>query len=76
MTTATSGEWRKRSSALYQTEIITCTLCGKMIPARYWSVTEDDGKEYIFCDQACERLYREYWLPRYGNLGGRILAIT
>lgn len=67
MTTTTSSEWRERSSAPYQTEIITCDLCGKMIPARYWAVTQADGTERIFCDQTCERLYREYWLPRYGN---------
>lgn len=67
MMTVTRGEWRERSSVLYETEIITCSLCGKMIPTRYWAVTQADGTERIFCDKACERLYHEYWLPKYGN---------
>jgi hypothetical protein len=67
MTSSRKGMWRQRSTAIYDTEIITCTLCGKMIPMRYWVVEQADGSEKTFCDPDCEQLYREYWLPKYGH---------
>jgi hypothetical protein len=60
-------EWRERSNLLFHTSVVTCSLCGKMIPTRYWVVSQDDGFERIFCDADCERLYNEYWLPKYGT---------
>jgi hypothetical protein len=37
-----------------------------VIPADYWAVDED-GRVHRFCDQECERLYRDYWQPRYAD---------
>jgi len=34
-----------------------------------WVVMED-GEELVFCQPNCERLYRDYWLPRYGKTHG------
>lgn len=61
---ATTGHWRKRTPQPYETEMITCDVCGKVIPSDYWEVVESTGS-HRFCDAACEHLYRDYWLPRY-----------
>jgi len=60
------GRWHPRSPRLYETETTTCAVCGKVIPADYWAVDED-GRVHRFCDQECERLYRDYWQPRYAD---------
>jgi len=36
-----------------------------MIARLAWVVGEQ-GKELLFCSPHCERIYREYWLPRHG----------
>lgn len=61
------GEWqeRGRASDYLNQRAVDCRFCGKSIPRRAW-VAVQDGRESIFCDPECQRLYREYWLPRYG----------
>ena len=62
------AEWQLRGKAcnyLDQRPIV-CNFCGKSIPRRAW-VASHDGFETIFCDPDCERLYHEYWLPRYAQ---------
>jgi len=61
---ATTGQLRTRTPQPYETEMITCDVCGKVMPSDYWEVVED-AHSHRFCDAACERLYRDYWLPRY-----------
>lgn len=61
------GEWQQRGKAsdYLDQRAVVCSFCGKSIPRRAW-VAIHDGRESIFCDSECERLYREYWCPRYG----------
>jgi hypothetical protein len=61
------GAWDIRGHAdnYLQQENVHCETCGKMIPRRAWVVVEAEG-ELLFCGPNCDRLYREYWLPRYG----------
>jgi len=62
------GEWQERGRAsdyLNQRDV-DCVFCGKLIPRRAW-VSTREGHELIFCDPECERLYQDYWLPRYGQ---------
>ena len=42
-----------------------CDLCGHPIAVRYWGA-EVDGVPKMFCSPEHERLYHDYWLPRYG----------
>ena len=35
------------------------------IPRRAWVVVRD-GKELLFCEPDCERIYDDYCIPRYG----------
>lgn len=58
------GKWVDRSTALYETEGITCDLCGKIIPRKYWK-NESRDAAMKFCDSKCYNLYRNYWKPRY-----------
>jgi|GEM_PF-964491 len=60
------GQWVIRPHAWYDVSVLNCSLCGKMLPGKLWSV-EIAGQEHIFCDAACEATYREYWYPRYGT---------
>jgi hypothetical protein len=60
------GRWQTRSPRLYEIEALTCDVCGKVIPGDTW-VVDEDGRMYRFCDQDCERLYRDYWQLRYGD---------
>ena len=43
-----------------------CQLCGKSIAVMAW-VVERQGQELIFCEADCERLYDDYWLPKYAS---------
>ena len=60
------AEWKERGRAkdYLQNRAVHCHLCGKNLPLRAW-VVDEEGHELVFCDPDCERLYREYWLPRY-----------
>ncbi len=63
--TDTMGRWVVTPRAWYDVSVLNCSLCGKMLPGKLWSV-QIAGQEHIFCDAACEAIYREYWYPRYG----------
>jgi endogenous inhibitor of DNA gyrase (YacG/DUF329 family) len=58
--------WRRLDTPWYETRIVNCALCGKMIPRQAW-VAGDAGEERVYCSPACERLYADYWLPRHGS---------
>lgn len=62
------SEWQDRGAArqYMNPSALNCKVCGKTIPTRAWVVRIDDH-ELIFCDPDCERLYHDYWLPRYGH---------
>jgi N-methylhydantoinase B/oxoprolinase/acetone carboxylase alpha subunit len=59
-----SGKWVERASALYETEGITCDVCGKIMPRKYWMVNYNDAV-MKFCDSDCQNMYEIYWKPRY-----------
>jgi len=59
------GRWQKNDLPWYETNILTCDLCGKMIPHQIWLV-EFEEKELKFCNEECENLYFNYWLPKHG----------
>ena len=50
-----------------ETGAIRCDLCGKSIARKAWVVERDEG-EKLFCEPDCERLYDDYWLPKYGSI--------
>ncbi len=61
------GKWRERDTGLasyFSGGVVNCNVCGKMIPREIWEV-EIDGTTFSFCDETCEQLYVEYWLPRH-----------
>ena len=60
------GEWKRSEISYLRVYRTTCELCGQLVPAKYWAA-EVDGDEHSFCDPEHERLYRTYWLPRYGQ---------
>jgi ribosomal protein S26 len=62
------GEWAERGRALdyFHSQSVHCATCGKTIPRRAW-VVEEQQRELVFCHPDCERIYRDYWLPRYGS---------
>lgn len=68
MTSQKSGQWEDRGQAqsYFETRAVHCSLCGKAIPRRTWVVAMA-GEELLFCEPDCERVYRDYWLPKYGT---------
>ena len=63
-----AGRWKERGLAnkYLETNTVNCSLCGKIIPLRAW-VAEQSGNEQIFCGPNCQRLHREYWMPKHGG---------
>ena len=59
------GEWRRTEISYLKANRAACALCGHPIAIRYWGA-EVDGRELKFCSPDHERLYYDYWLPRYG----------
>ena len=59
------GEWRQAEISYLKANREACALCGHPIAVRYWGA-ELDGEELKFCSPDHERLYHDYWLPRYG----------
>lgn len=55
------GTWQETNRVWHQLESTYCDLCGKLIPRRLW-IVEVNGARKTFCDEGCERLYRDYWL--------------
>lgn len=62
------GFWRQKKDVWYEIKVVNCQLCGQMIPKNMW-ISEIEAREIVFCSPECENMYREYWLPRYRNLG-------
>lgn len=60
------GHYQATHLAWYETTMLNCALCGKIIPGDLW-VAEVEGQTHYFCSPDCERLYVEYWLPKYGE---------
>lgn len=61
------GEWRETEISYLKANRSACAACGHPIARRYWGV-EIGGAEKMFCSSDHERLYHEYWLPRYGRM--------
>jgi hypothetical protein len=61
-----AGHWEQRNVDWWETNVINCSLCGQMIP-RDILVVDEGGEKRLFCGPECERLYHEYWLPKYGR---------
>lgn len=59
-----SGVWEERGVAAdyLKKGSVHCEFCGRMIVRLGWVV-----ESQVFCDPDCARLYRSYWLPRYGK---------
>lgn len=60
------GKWVEIKHRIYDSRINRCSLCGKALVLRYWAQDDQDDKA-MYCDEDCARLWREYWLPRYGR---------
>jgi hypothetical protein len=63
-----AGRWEERGTAAdyFLSGSVHCDCCGRMLVREAW-VAAVNGGECVFCDPACERLYRTYWLPRHGR---------
>jgi hypothetical protein len=59
------GEWRTLRLDPARPAAVACRLCGRPLFGRVWSAELAGGGD--FCDPECERLFHEYWLPRYGR---------
>lgn len=60
------GQWEPIRTVIYNPTIHRCTCCGKRLVSRTWKA-EVQGKAFTFCDESCEQLFHEYWLPRYAE---------
>jgi hypothetical protein len=60
------GEWARGEISYLKANRNACALCGHPIAIRYWSA-EIDGVPHMFCSPDHERLFHDYWLPRYGQ---------
>jgi hypothetical protein len=51
------GHWHEINAPWYETRIINCSYCGRLIPKRIWlgGASEQD----VFCGQKCELLWRD-----------------
>ena len=47
------GHWEEIQAPWYETRIVNCSFCGRMIPKRIWA---SDSERRIFCSEKCERL--------------------
>lgn len=61
-----TNHWETVQTEWFETKVVNCELCGKMIPRRIWKA-EVNGSVRSFCSEDCERMYVEYWLPKYGQ---------
>lgn len=54
-----TGQWIESDARWFEMRMLYCDLCGRVIPKHLWQV-EVQGASRIFCNEACEALYREY----------------
>ena len=59
------GEWQTAEISYLKANRNACDLCGHRIAVRYWGAAVG-GAPKMFCSPQHERLYHDYWLPRYG----------
>ena len=48
------GRWELIEQPWYETRIVNCSLCGRMIARRMWVVDEPERR--VFCSEKCEAL--------------------
>jgi hypothetical protein len=60
------GAWRTLRVDSTRPPGVACRLCGRPLFGRVWSA-DAGGEAAEFCDEECETLYRDYWLPRYDD---------
>jgi hypothetical protein len=53
------GRWVENDARWFETRMLYCDLCGRIIPKHLWQIMLD-GATRTFCDPACEALYRSY----------------
>ena len=60
-----SGHWVEFERSWHETEVVNCSVCGRLIPRRAWVF---DGVEapVTACSPECEELYFSYVVPEYG----------
>jgi endogenous inhibitor of DNA gyrase (YacG/DUF329 family) len=46
------GHWEEIQAPWYETRIVNCSFCGRMIPRRIWV----GAAHRIFCGEKCEQL--------------------
>ena len=65
------SHWEDRglATAYMETGSVRCRLCGKSIARKAW-VAEREDRELLFCAPDCERLYDDYFVPRYAGKKG------
>ena len=59
------GEWGTNVISYLRPNRLHCDLCGQPLAGPYW-IAEVEQTAKAFCSPAHERLYLDYWLPRYG----------
>lgn len=59
------GRWVEIQRLWHDTAVTNCALCGRLVPRHIWLV-EFNGQDLPFCNEECEGIYRDYWLPKYG----------
>lgn len=62
-----SGRWLEFDRTWHDTDIVNCSVCGRLIPRRAWVFTGAVG-DVRSCSPECEELYRTYLEPTYGPL--------
>jgi hypothetical protein len=48
--------WQKLNKTWQDTTVDYCDVCGNLLIVRYWSFTDEQGREFRSCDPSCERL--------------------
>lgn len=51
---AVMGHWEEIEAPWYETRIVNCSFCGRMIPKRIW--VGEGAERHIFCSGKCEQL--------------------
>ena len=63
-----TGRWQELGRAWHETNVVHCSVCGKLIPRRAW-IFADEAVEIAACGPDCQQLYETYWRPTYGAMG-------
>ncbi len=60
------SRWETITQQIFDTYSYMCNLCGRRLSRQVWKV-DYRGEELDFCNEDCERLWFDYWLPKYGK---------